>query len=154
MLIAARSWAELDALWRRSTLQVFFIYLLAYLGFLAAIPLAGHFLPRLPARLAPFPVNAWLGGALVTQVLVGAMAMELRAHKREPFMWISFATAVLSVTFILPLVRVWGITGEAMGFALAIWAVLIPALRIYRVKRLEYRQEANLKAETGNLATD
>jgi O-antigen/teichoic acid export membrane protein len=154
MLIAARSWAELDALWRRSTLQVFIIYLLAYVSFLAAIPLAGHFLPRLPARLAPFPVNAWLGGAMVAQVLVGAMAMELRAHKREPFMWISFATAVLSVTFILPLVRVWGITGEAMGFALAIWATFIPAVKIYRAKRLEYRQEANLKAETGNLATD
>jgi O-antigen/teichoic acid export membrane protein len=55
-------------------------------------------------------------------------------------MWISLATAVLSVTFILPLVRVWGITGEALGFALAIWTTFFPACIIYRVKRLEYRK--------------
>jgi O-antigen/teichoic acid export membrane protein len=70
------------------------------------------------------------------------MAMELRAHKCEPYMWLSVANAVLSVGFILPLVHYWGIYGEAMGYALAIWAVFIPALKIYRVKRLEYRRNA------------
>jgi len=143
MLVAARAWQELDALWRRSAVQTFVIYLLGYVSFLAAVPLIGHFLPGIPARLAPLPVNAWLGGALITQVLVGAMAMELRAHKREPYMWVSLANAVLSVAFMLPLVRVWGITGEAMGYALAMWAVFVPAYRIYRVKRLEYRSQAD-----------
>ncbi len=147
MLIASRAWAELDALWRRSTIQVFVFYLLGYGAFLAAIPLAGHFLPRIPARLAPFPVNFWLGAAPVTQVLVGAMAMELRAHKREPFMWVSFVNAVLSVAFMLPLVRVWGITGEAIGFTLALWAVFPPSLIVYRAKRLEFRRDADDLAE-------
>jgi len=142
MLVAARAWAELDALWRRSTVQVFGFYVLGYAAFLAAIPLVGHFLPRLPARLAPLPVNAWLGGAMLTQVLVGAMSMELRAHKREPYMWLSVVAAGLSVAFMLPLVRFWGITGEAMGYALSLWAIFIPACIIYRVKRLEYRQAA------------
>ncbi len=142
MLIAARSWSELDALWRRSTLQVFVFYILGYASFLIMIPVVGQFLPMVPARLAPFPVNAWLGGALVTQVLIGAMAMELRAHKREPFMWVSAATAILSVAFILPLVHLWGITGEAIGYALALWSIFIPSCKIYRVKRLEYRSEA------------
>lgn len=142
MLIAARSWKEMDALWRRSTAQVFIFYTLGLITFLVAIPYAGYFFPKLPARLAPFAVNAWLGGAMVIQVLVGCMAMELRAHKREPYMWVSVATAVLSVAFILPLVRYAGITGEAMGYALAIWVVFIPAYVIYRVKRLEYRRTA------------
>ncbi len=142
MLIAARAWAELDALWRRSTLQAFVFYLLGYAAFLVAIPVAGQFVPKIPARLAPMAVNAWLGGAMVIQVLVGAMAMELRAHKQEPFMWLSVATAGFSVAFILPLVRIWSLTGEAMGYALAIWAVFIPGYRIYRVKRLEYRHAA------------
>jgi O-antigen/teichoic acid export membrane protein len=57
--------------------------------------------------------------------------------------WLSVANAVLSVGFILPLVRYWGIYGEAMGYALAIWAVFIPALKIYRVKRMEYRRNAD-----------
>jgi O-antigen/teichoic acid export membrane protein len=142
MLIATRAWNELDALWRRSTIQVFVFYLLGYAAFLSVIPFVGYFLPKVPARIAPFPVNAWLGGALVTQVLIGAMAMELRAHKREPFMWLSVANAVLSVAFMLPLVKVWGIAGEAMGYALALWAIFLPGCRIYQVKRLEYRRHA------------
>ena len=159
MLIAARAWSELDTLWRRSTVQAFIIWLMGMIVFLAAlqfvgqisglttIPFIGHYLSKIPARLAPVGVNAWLGGANLVQLWIGAMAMELRAHKREPFMWISVANAVLSVACILPLVRVWGITGEAMGFTLAIWAVFIPACKIYQVKRLEYRHEA----ESGNL---
>jgi len=58
-------------------------------------------------------------------------------------MWISVANAILSVVFILPLVNYWGITGEAMGYACGIWAVFIPACRIYFVKRLEYQREAD-----------
>lgn len=143
MLIAARAWTELDTLWRRSTVQVFVFYLLGYVGFLIAIPLAGHFFPKIPARLAPLAVNAWLGGALITQVLIGAMSMELRAHKREPYMWLSVATAVLSVAFMLPLTHFFGIYGEAMGYALALWASFIPGCKIYRVKRIEYRCQAD-----------
>ena len=127
MLIAARAWSELE---RSGGAAPCSLRLLpsGVGAFLAAVPLAGHFVPRIPARLAPFPCQFLVGGAMPIQVLVGAMAMELRAHKREPFMWVSFANAVLSVAFILPLVRVWGITGEALGFALAIWAIFIPAV--------------------------
>ena len=146
MLIAARAWSELDTLWRRSTVQALVFYLLGYVLFLIAVPFIGQFFPKIPARLAPLAVNAWLGGAMVTQMLVGAMSMELRGHKREPFMGISVANAVLSVAFMVPLVRVWGITGEAMGYALALWVVFIPACRIYQVKRLEYRRQAEAMA--------
>jgi hypothetical protein len=142
ILVASRAWGELDALWRRSTVQVFVFYLLGYGAFLAAVPLVGHFIPRISERLASVEVNAWLGGALVTQVLVSAMGTELRAHKREPYMWLSVVNAVLSVAFMLTLVRVWGITGEAMGYALALWSIFLPACRIYKVNRLEYRRHA------------
>jgi O-antigen/teichoic acid export membrane protein len=143
MLIAARSWQELDALWRRSTVQSFIICLLGMSSFLAAIPFIGLVLPHVQARLAPFAVNAWLAGAMLIQTLIGAMASELRAHKREPFMWIAVANAILSIGFILPLVQYRGITGEAMGYALGIWVVFIPAYAIYRIKRLEYRRVAD-----------
>ncbi|MEI6076669.1 MAG: hypothetical protein WCS94_13890 [Verrucomicrobiota bacterium] len=148
MLIASRAWAELDALWRRSTVQTFIFCLLGMVLFLSTIPLAGHYFPKVPARLAPFGVNAWLSGAMLVQVLITSMAMELRAHKREPYMQLSVANAILSVAFILPLVWWWGIQGEAMGYALSIWVVLIPAYNIYRVKRLEYRRDAEALHES------
>ena len=142
MLVARQAWAELDALWRRSTIQVIAFCLLGLISFLVAIPWVGHFFPKVPARLAPLPVNLWLTGATVIQVMSGCLYMEVRAHKREPLMWMSVANAILSLVFILPLVQVWGITGEALGFALGIWSVFLPTWWIYRVKRLEYRRSA------------
>lgn len=147
MLVARRAWAELDALWRRSTLQVFVFYLLGYGAFLVAVPVVGHWFPKIPARLAPLAVNAWLGGAMVTQVLIGAMAMELRAHKKEPMMWMAIINAILSVTFMLFLVRKWGISGEAMGYTLALWAIFLPGYRIYHIKSREFRRDSDAQFE-------
>jgi O-antigen/teichoic acid export membrane protein len=143
MLIATRAWSELDRLWRRSALQSFVFCLLGMMTFWVSVPLVGHYFPKVPARLAPMGVNLWLGGAMLVLAVLTAMSMELRAHKREPYMWLSVANAVLSVVFILPLVWLWGIYGEAMGYALAIWAVLIPGYKIYRDKRLEFRRTAD-----------
>ncbi|HEY4415412.1 MAG TPA: hypothetical protein VGO57_06945 [Verrucomicrobiae bacterium] len=143
MLIAARSWSDLDALWRRSTIQSFLFCLLGLTSFLIAIPLIGYWLPQFPARVAPMGVNIWLAGGMLVQVLITCMSMELRAHKREPYMWLTIVNAVLSVAFILPLVQFWGIYGEAMGFALAILVTFLPAYKIYRLKHLEYRREAD-----------
>src|SRR5262249_11509437 len=143
MLIAAKAWTEFDALWRRSAIQSFVFCLLGMVAFWVTVPIAGHYFPRIPARLAPFGVNAWLGGAMLVLAVITAMSLELRGHKREPYMWLSVTNAVLSMAFILPLVLWWGIYGEAMGYALAIWAVLPPAYVIYRKKRLEYRGGGN-----------
>ena len=148
MLVAARAWQEFDALWWRSTVQMFIFFLLGYASFLITIPFIGNFLPTVPARLAPFIVNVLLGAAMIPQVLMNAMCMELRAHKREPMMWVSVANAGLSVVFMLALVRSWGIAGEAAGYALAFWAVFVPGWNIYRVKRLEYRTLADGRATT------
>jgi O-antigen/teichoic acid export membrane protein len=143
MLIAVRAWKELDALWRRSTLQSFVFCLLGMTAFWVAVPVAGHFFPKIPARLAPAGVNFWLGGAWIVQILTGCMSLELRGHKREPYMWLTIANAVLSIAFILPLTHFYGILGEAIGYALAIWAVFLPAYKVYEVKRMEYRKEAD-----------
>jgi O-antigen/teichoic acid export membrane protein len=142
MLVGARAWQELDILWRQSTLQSFSFFLLGISAFLILVPVAGLFFPRIPARLAPFGVNAWLGAAMLAQVLITAMSLELRAHKREPYMWLSVANAILSMAFILPLVHWLGIYGEAMGYALGMFVIALPAYKIYRIKRLEYRRSA------------
>ena len=148
MLIAARSWSELDALWRRSTLQTVVICLLGMLAFLAAIPIAGHFVPRIPARLAPLDVTAWLTVYMILQVLVNAFASELRAHKREPYMWFSVAWAIFTTGLILPLTKYFGIYGEAVGMTVASGVLFVPALRIYQIKRLEFRRDADVRHTT------
>jgi O-antigen/teichoic acid export membrane protein len=145
MLVAARAWTELDSLWRRCTIQAFIACVLGETLMLASIPFIGHVLPRLPARLAPWDVSAWLASNMILQLLVSSFAMELRAHKREPYMWLSVAGAVLTSGLMLLLTPYFGIRGEAIGYALAAWILFIPALNIYRVKRREFRQEADAR---------
>jgi O-antigen/teichoic acid export membrane protein len=142
MLIAMHAWRELDSLWRRSMIQSFMVCLLGVVCFWVAVPWAGLYFPKVSTRLAPLGTNLWLGGAMLVQIFINSMAMELRAHKREPYMWLSVANAVFSILFILPLVRWWGIYGAAMGYALAIWVVLLPAYKIYRVKHTAYRLDS------------
>jgi len=146
-LIAAKSWQELDILWRRSTLQSFLFCLLGMSAFLLSIPYIDLILPKTTTRLAPFPVNFWLSLAMLVQLLVSSMAIELRAHKREPYMWLSVGGALLTSLLMLLLVRHWGIVGQAAGFMMATGAGLVPAWLIYRVKRLEYR---HITAPTDN----
>jgi len=150
MLVARQQWAELDALWWRSTIQAFAIFLVGLAAFFALLPFSAYFLPQLPTRLGPPAVALWLGAGMAAAIWVTAMAVQLRAHKREPYMWISVANALLSVAFILPLVKHWGIIGEAAGYTLGIWAILIPAIRIYKTKKREYRSAAKANSPEGS----
>jgi O-antigen/teichoic acid export membrane protein len=159
MLIATRAWRQFDALLRHSTIQVVSIYLLGYFSFLAAllilshtalaahVPLLGHVLSKVPGRLAPFSVNVWLGASQITALLVSSMCLELRAHKRDPLVWMSVLNAVLSIALMVPFARLWGISGEVVGYTLALWAVFLPSYKIYQLKRREYRSQANDLAE-------
>ncbi len=143
MLVAARKWKELDSLWRRSTAQAFLACVLGMILLMAFIPVAGHFLPQLPRRLAGVWVMAWLGGAEAVHLLIHAMVIEVHAYRREPFMWWSVICGALTAALIVLLVRPWGVYGEAVGYALALGIMFIPALKIYLTKRLEYRRLAD-----------
>ena len=139
MLVANRQWQELDHLLRKSVAQATVISLLGITGFLAALPLVASVFPHLHARLAPFSVNAWLAASVIIQLWTYAMAAELRAHKQDPYVWLSVFTAILSLALILPLTHYWGLRGEAIGYTLAIWILFLPAIKIYRAKRAEFR---------------
>jgi hypothetical protein len=141
MLVAGKAWKELDSLWQRSTVQSVAFYLLGSSAFVIIVSCSGTIFPALPNRLAPFSVNLWLCGAMLVQVLINAMAIVLRAHKQEPYMWLSVFNAAISIGLIIPLTWWLGIYGEAMGLTLASWLTFVPALKIYRTKRMEYRAD-------------
>jgi O-antigen/teichoic acid export membrane protein len=144
VMVANRQWRELDSLLRRSTYQAFIICVLGEVSFLAMIPYIGHFLPRIPARLASTEVAVWLAIAAIIQIPIFAMSAELRSHKRDPYMWLNVFNAALSLTLMLPFTHLWGIRGEAMGYTLAIAVMLILAIPIYRAKRAEYRNAGEM----------
>lgn len=153
MLVAGKKWAELDSLWRRSTIQAFCMTVLGMALLLLAIPIVGHFLPQFPKRLTSLAIIAWLGGTTIVQLLVNSMAVQLRAHKQEPYMWISVWSAALNMIFILPLAWSWGIYGVAVGYSIAAWIILIPSINIYRRKQIEYRSDPKDRIQLAEVAS-
>ncbi len=139
VLVANRAWPELDTLWRRSTAQALAVAALGLGGLLAGLPLLSALLPEFSARFAPLRVFVWLGAAVFVQVTITAMAFELRAHRREPFVGVSVLGAILSALLMIPLTRLGGIVGLSIGYTLATVIAAIPAIWIFAVKRREYR---------------
>lgn len=139
MHVARRDWAGLDSLWRRSTTQTLAVGFAGLLLLFTAIPVAEAVLPGLGGRLAGPGPTAWFSVAVLMNLLVSAMAYELRAFKREPFMAISVLHAALAAGLMIPLTQAWGIGGTAIGYAAATWLAAAPAAYVYWTKRREYR---------------
>lgn len=118
-LIARRDFAALDALffptmWRSVALMA--------LG--SAALFSGVFLLRSIAHrwsdrlLDPLPL-ALLLAALLANTLVFAEAVYLRAHKREPFLGVYVATALVIAPATFFLGRAYGATGMMLGYFVA-----------------------------------
>lgn len=140
MLVSGRRWQELDALWRRATTQSLAVYLLGSVALFVALPLVRGHLPRFAQRLAGNDVFLWLCAASFIQLVISAMAYELRAHRREPYLWLSVFSALLSTSLIIPFAQRFGLPGLSAGLAGALFLTLVPAVLIYRVKRRAFRE--------------
>ena len=120
-MVARREFRNLDGLFSRTLLQ----------GLLAAIAggvtlwlmVVGMYAWQLPLSqrvLEPFPF-ALLTAVAIINVVIFAEALYLRAHKQEPFLWISIVMAILSMLSAYFLGRSYGATGMAMGsFAITV----------------------------------
>ncbi len=94
MLIARQRWADLDALFRRrlaASLATFAALGLAVFGSFALF--RGHWplFDRIASRFGSLASMAFLAVGWLFQVLINGMATYLRAHKQEPFVWLSLA---------------------------------------------------------------
>lgn len=110
-LVARRDFGQLDRLFARSTFQSFCVLTAGVLSAWILFVYLRHAGFALGLRvLAPLPLGLLLMTTLVNQ-LVFAEAVYLRAHKREPFMWLSVASGVTTglSTWIL------GMTTGAVG---------------------------------------
>ena len=115
-LVARRDFAALDArffptMWRSVAVMV--LGSAALFAGLLLLRSSGH---RWSARLLdPLPF-ALLLGALLANTIAFAEAVYLRAHKREPFLGVYIATALVIVPATFVLGRAYGATGMMLGY--------------------------------------
>jgi hypothetical protein len=97
----------------------------------ADIPIAARLLPPLAVAL--------LGASAVANTLIGALAYYLRAHKREPFLSLSLANAVITLAVVPVATILYGGQGAAVGFAICTIVTLPWAFRAFGRFRREFR---------------
>lgn len=93
--VAKGEWASLDKMFARDfaiSLAVFLIGTVGACGVYWA--LSGT---RYHSRVLPFLPFAGLLGTTLLRLIVGALVTQLRSFRREPLMWVSAASAVLTV---------------------------------------------------------
>jgi hypothetical protein len=118
-LIARRDFAALDAFFFPAMWRAFGAMAVGSAAIFGGTLLLRAFGHRWSGRiLEPLPL-ALLLGAMLANSIVFAEAVYLRAHKREPFLPMYAASALLIATSTLLLGRAFGATGMMFGYCLA-----------------------------------
>ena len=141
ILISQRRYVELDALAWRATAQAFFVCLSGICVMLCGLVwLKSGFV--LGQRFATIPAAVFLSGtALISQVVYG-QAYYLRAHKKEPFMWVSLMGSGLGAVAVIVGARLFGPVGTSAAYLLAGVLVLPVTTWIFYKKRHLWHQES------------
>jgi O-antigen/teichoic acid export membrane protein len=124
-MVARHEWQELDRMFYRVLYQSIGVVvcgalvgwgIVSYLQ--ASYPIGHRFIPANHAGL--------MFAAVSIQIVINSFAVYLRAHKREPFMWLSIVTAVLqgAATWILGMK--YSSLGVASGFLAVNCLVSLP----------------------------
>lgn len=141
-LIAKKDYEELDKLFWRiikiiavvSTASAITFWVFVYLMYSLSMPFALRFLSPLPAGV--FFI------AQVLNMLSTPMSLYLRAHKREPFVALSFVHGGLSIVLVLILGKYFAAIGIAVS-CLLVNIIVIPATAViwYRYRRIWHADE-------------
>jgi hypothetical protein len=112
-LIARREWAALDRLFRK----VFVLSTLlsaggAAVGYAVLVTLQARGYRLGTRMLPPLPLALLLANAVV-QHMAQALAAYLRAHKRDPFVWLFIAFGLAMAAAVFTVGRAYGATGMA-----------------------------------------
>jgi len=127
MLVSKRMYAELDSLFAKITKIFVAITLLSALSIWLAIYLLNVFKHHFASRLLPvLPMTLFLL-AQVTMTLSMPFVIYLRAHKKEPIMWVSICGTVLIGLSTLILGRYYSVTAIGYGY-LAVNIILVPIM--------------------------
>ena len=155
-MVAHKDFGGLDRLYGRTLLQAL---LAAVLGgavlWLMVVLLYAQQMPLSRRILEPLPF-ALMTAVAIFNVAIAAQAVYLRAHKQEPFLWISVGMAAANAASAYLLGRTYGAIGMAVGALVVTLAGLAAATSVFVVKRRAWHsaQESDADELTDDLTDD
>lgn len=142
-MIARREFAALDRQFGRTLRQSLGVLIVLLALCMVAIIAIQRLFPNLAHRMISPWAFVLLFLAVISMFVVQCLAIYLRAHKREPFLWQSLGTALLTCAGIALLVPHWGTLGASGAYAFSAGIVGLPWATIvfYRMRRIRDRAD-------------
>ena len=137
-LIAVQEWLMLDREFTKVTFQACILATGGTLGGLILIWfLQSHY--QVGSRFLSVPESAFLFLAVLVQVVITALAVYLRAHKKEPLMFVTVSIALVQVLIICLGGKFYGSLGVTMGyFCVSMFLMLPSVLYVWKKCRSEW----------------
>ena len=144
-MVARRDFSTLDRTFLRTLIQSGALLASAAVLLFVALHLLEPMYPQIQSRVLPDSLFALLLATALLNHVVFSQAIYLRAHKQEPFLYLSVLVAVLTVVSALIAGRFWGAEGIAIGYFLVngVLAVTLATI-IFMSKRREWHGEQAL----------
>ena len=140
MLISQRQFNELDRLFFRSTAQAVGVCIAGGVALLLGLAFLQAYYPRFGMRvLGPGPASLLVLSTVVSQV-ISAQALYLRAHKREPFMWLAVVSCSVTGALVLLLGWRYGAWGACLASIVSPLLFIFWATKIWKDCRQEWHQ--------------
>jgi len=146
ILVARHEYETLDRLFFRTLWQSTLLLIAGAVVVLLGLGCVTIRFPHLAARVLPLPVFGLLLATILCNHVVYSEALYLRAHKREPFLWLSVAGGVLTACSTVFLGKLWGATGVTIGyFCLTVTIGLGCGTYVFITKRRQWHETAVFK---------
>lgn len=129
-LIATESWRELDVQFFRSLKQSVVVTILICSMALAGIHAVQQYTHH-GERLISAQYVLFLFAALLAQIFINGFAVYLRAHKREPFLYLSISGGILQAICVIVIGERFSYQGISVGFAIINILLILPACMIW-----------------------
>lgn len=115
-MIASRDFGTLDRVFFRTLVQSAALLVTAEVVILGAFFVAERDFPKLASRMLPAPAFTLILFTIFLTHLQFSQALYLRAHMREPLLFLNIGVALLAFVSTVVTSRLWGATGVATGF--------------------------------------
>jgi O-antigen/teichoic acid export membrane protein len=141
--VARKEYSQLDKLFNRTFNQSSFVNLIAMTGIFFAIFCVRYFDvvlvgKRLGDRFLPYLPLLFMMISFYMNHVIGAWAVYLRCHKKEPMLINSLVFGALSSISTLILGKYYGLVGITSGYCLVAFFIAIWAYFIFIIKKKEW----------------
>ena len=139
MLISHRKFEELDRLFFKTTAQAVGVCVTGGVVLLLALVIVREHFAIGSRFLGVGPASLLVLATVVTQIGF-SQSVYLRAHKKEPFMWVSLGSGLMTAVLVIILGRIYGAWGACLAYALVQVVIIIWATAVWKQCRRVWHQ--------------